>query len=177
MNLAVLRSIHFPEAFSCFIDRVCVSCYSEHTQTWLSYLGPGGQRFLWILGKCQSLQHSPLGSKRTTKDTQIHLIRVRLITVFAVSKENLPLIRFGLLFFFFFLPMKWGDLGYIRRLSLGVRVLQNGCGEVEWIRYRQMLLNVHVASFLGTDNVHFCVALPLHRPQFCLFPYLLLTGS
>lgn len=78
---------------------------------------------------------------------------------------------------FFFLPMKWGDLGYIRRLSLGVRVLQNGCGEVEWIRYRQILLNVHVASFLGTDNVHFCVALPLHRPQFCLFPYLLLTGS
>ena len=115
------------------------------------------------------------GLKENNKDTQIHLIRVGLITVSVVSKENLPLIRFGLLFFF--LPVKWGDLGYIRRLSLGVRVLQNGCGEVEWIRYRQMLLNVHVASFLGTDNVHFCVALPLHRPQFCLFPYLLLTGS
>lgn len=175
MNLAVLRSIHFPEVFSYFIGRVCVSCYSEHTQMWLSHLGPDGQRFLWMLGKCQSLQHSPLGSKRTTKDTQIHLIRVGLITVSVVSKENLPSNKVWTSFCF--LPVKWGDLGYIRRLSLGVRVLQDGCGEVEWIRHRQMLLNVYVASFLGTDNVHFCVALPLHRPQFCLFPYLLVTGS
>lgn len=127
MNLAVLRSIHFPEAFSCFIDRVCVSCYSEHTQTWLSYLGPGGQRFLWILGKCQSLQHSPLGSKRTTKDTQIHLIRVRLITVFAVSKENLPLIRFGLLFFFFFSPYEVGRLGIYKKAEPGCQ------GVTEWM--------------------------------------------
>lgn len=115
------------------------------------------------------------GLKENNKDTQIHLIRVGLITVSVVSKENLPSNKVWTSFCF--LPVKWGDLGYIRRLSLGVRVLQDGCGEVEWIRYRQMLLNVHVASFLGTDNVHFCVALPLHRPKFCLFPYLLLTGS
>ena len=150
MNLAFLRHIHFPEVFSCFIDRVCVSCYSEHTQTWLSYPGPSGQRFLWILAKCQSPQHSSLGSKRT----QIHLIRVGLITVSVVSKENLPLNE---VWTFFFLPVEWGDLGYIRRLSLGARMLQNRWCGVEWIRYRQMLLNVHIVSFLGTDNVHFCV--------------------
>lgn len=175
MNLAVLRSIHFPEVFSCFIHRVCVSCYSEHTQTWLSYLGPDGQRFLWMLGKCQSLQHSPLGSKRTTKTLKSTWSELGWSESLWFPRRICLQIRFGLLFCF--LPVKWGDLGYIRRLSLGVRVLQDGCGEVEWIRHRQMLLNVHVASFLGTDNVHFCVSLPLHRPQFCLFPYLLVTGS
>lgn len=117
MNLAVLRSIHFPEVFSCFIHRVCVSCYSEHTQTWLSYLGPDGQRFLWMLGKCQSLQHSPLGSKRTTKDTQIHLIRVGLITVSVVSEENLPSNKVWTSFLFS--PCEVGRLGIYKKAEPG----------------------------------------------------------
>lgn len=49
------------------------------------------------------------GLKENNKDTQIHLIRVGLITVSVVSKENLPSNKVWTSFCF--LPVKWGDLG------------------------------------------------------------------
>lgn len=161
MNLVILRSIHFPEVFSCFIDsRLCFLLQWAHAEVDELH-GP------WQAEAPPDLSKSPLthswAPKRTTKDIQIYFVRVGQITTSVVPKDNFLTLRICL--FVLLILMKWGNLGYVRRP--GSRVLYIVCGGMGWLRYRQDASEYvwHIISEQG--QFPFLCTMSLPWPQFC----------